>query len=79
MLGDCGVGWCGSSQINCFLISVNEKDLQYCSINVYRSAISALPHTIDGVVIGKHTLVSKFMKGVSCLHPPKQKYCVLGR
>ena len=68
--------WCDSWQTNCFSTSIkniltylahlfHEKGLQYCTINVYRSAISAFYIPIDGVVIyiGKHPLVSKFMKG----------------
>ena len=73
-------GWCDSWQINCFSTSVkniltylahlfHEKSLQYCTINVYRSAICAFYISIDGMVIGKHPLVSKFMKEVFCLRP----------
>ena len=68
-------GWCDSWQINYFSTSIkniltylthlfHEKGLQYRTINVYRSAISTLHIPVDGVVIGKHPLVSKFMKGV---------------
>ena len=80
-------GWCDSWQINCFSTSTKniltylahlfyEKGLQYRTINVYRSAISAFYIPIDGVVIRKHPLVSKFMKGVFCLRPPEPKYFV---
>ena len=58
-------GWCDSWQINCFSTSIkniltylahlfHEKGLQYRTINVHRSAISAFHIPIDGVVIGKH-------------------------
>ena len=81
-------GWCDSWQINCFSTSIkniltylayllHEKGLQYRAINVYRSAISAFHIPIDDVVIGKHPLVSKFMKGVFCLRHPEPKYFVI--
>ena len=47
------------------------------SINVYRSAISAFHIPIGGVVIGKHPLITKFMKGFFCLRPPEPKYFVI--
>ena len=76
-------GWCDCCQINCFLTSIkniltylaylfHEKGLQYHTINVYRSAISAFHIPIDGVVIGKHPLVSKFMKGFFVYIPLNQ-------
>ena len=80
-------GWCDSWHISCFSTSIkniltnlarlfHEKGLQYRIINVYRSAISAFHIPIDGMVIGKHPLVSKFMKGVFRLSPPESKYFV---
>ena len=80
-------GWCDSLQINCFSTSIknirtflahffHEKGLQYSKINVYRSAISAFHIPIDGVVIAKHPLVTKFIKGVFCLCPPEPKHFV---
>ena len=76
-------GWCDSWQINCFSTSIkniltylahlfHEKDLQYRTINVFRSAISAFHIPIDGVVIGKHQLVSKFMTGFFVYVPLNQ-------
>ena len=80
-------GWCDSWKNNCFSTSIkniltylahlfHEKCLQYRTINVDRSAISEFHIPIDGVVIGKHPLVSKFMKGAFCLCPPEPKYFV---
>ena len=80
-------GWCDSWQINCFSTSVkniltflallfHEKGLKHRAFNVHRSAISAFHIPIDGVVIGKHPLVTKFMKGVFCSRPPEPKYSV---
>ena len=84
-------GWCDSWQINCFSTFIkniltyladlfHEKGLQHRTINVYRSAISAFHIPIDGMVIGKHPLASKFMKGVFLFTSPWTKiFCDLGR
>ena len=43
---------------------------------VFSIAQSMFTRPKDGVVIGKHPLVSKFMKGVLCLRSPEPKYFV---
>ena len=43
---------------------------------MYRSTISNFHQPIDGIVIGKHPLMSKFMKGVYFMSPPEPKYFV---
>ena len=75
-------GWCDSWQIvfqhlsknilTCLVHFFHKRGLQYRTINVYRSAISAFHISIDGVVIGKHPLVSKFMKGFFVYVPLNQ-------
>ena len=43
---------------------------------MYRSAISSNHETVDGFVIGKHSMIAKFMKRVFSLRPPEPKYFV---
>ena len=47
---------------------------QYRTINSYRSAISMTHAGVDGVVVGKHPLVSRLMKGIYNQRPPKARY-----
>ena len=73
-------GWCPSSApvtaVLSFLASLlKEKDLEYRTIAVYRSAISQTHDPIDSVPLGELPIVSKFMKGVFRAKPPKPKYC----
>ena len=42
--------------------------------NSYRWAISMTHGEIDGVVIGKHSLVSRVMKGIYNQRPPQPRY-----
>ena len=51
-----------------------ERGLAYRTINCYRSAISSFHAPIDGSNVGKHPLVSRFLKGVFNLRPPLPKY-----
>ena len=44
------------------------------AINSYCSAISMTHAAIDGVVVGKHPLVSRLMKGIYNQRPPKARY-----
>lgn len=46
----------------------------YSSLNVARGALSSLGLTIEGVSVGKHALVIRYMKGVFNLRPPESKY-----
>jgi integrase len=73
-------GWCPFSApvtaVLSFLASLlKEKDLEYRTIAVYRSAISQTHDSIDSVPLGELPIVSKFMKGVFRAKPPKPKYC----
>ena len=73
--------WCAEKQedpvscdISCFLEFLSElfdSGLQYRTISVYRSAISASHLSVEGSSIGSHQLVSRFMKGVYELRPPQ--------
>ena len=44
------------------------------SINVYRSALSAVLPLIDGHKVGSHPLVCQMLKGVFQLRPPQPRY-----
>ena len=59
-----------------FLADLLHKGYKYRTIGVYRSTVSNIYQPIDGVVIGKHPLMSKFMKGVYSMCPPEPKYFV---
>ena len=77
-------GWCKQRSVN--PISAPLKDIiqfltdqfhagkQYSTINTYRSTISSAHPPIDGVLIGKHPIVSRFMQGVFNSRPPCPKY-----
>ena len=71
--------WYDQRQVNPFSTSLNvileflaellHKGYKYRTIRVYRSTISNLHQPIDGIVIGKHPLMSKFMKEVYSMCP----------
>ena len=65
---------CPLNDVLGYLASLFDKNLQYRTIGVHRSAISAYHKPIDGVSIGKHPQVSKLMSGVYNLRPPQPKY-----
>ena len=78
--------WCDQRQVDPFSTSLNvileflaellHKGYKYRTTGVYRSTISNFHQHIDGIVIGKHPLMSKFMKGVYSMCPPEAKYFV---
>ena len=78
--------WCDQRQVDPFSTSLNvileflaellHKGYKYRTIGVYRSTISNFHQPIDGIVIGKHPLMSKFMKWVYSMCPPEPKYFV---
>ena len=57
-----------------FLAEQYHQGKQYKTINSYRSAISMTHLPIDGVVIGKHPLITLLMRGVYNTRPPQPKY-----
>ena len=77
-------GWCHQRLID--PISAPLKDIiqfltdqfhagkQYSTLNTYRSTISSAHPPIDGVLVGKHPIVSRFMQGVFNSRPPCPKY-----
>ena len=48
--------------------------MEYRTIRVHRSAISAYHLPIDGIKVGKHPRTSELMSGVANLKPPRPKY-----
>jgi hypothetical protein len=78
------VGWCGEREINPISVSLNTvleflKDQfldgkAYRTINIYRSALSAVLPEIDSSRVGAHPLVSQLLKGIFHLRPPEPKY-----
>ena len=78
--------WCDQRQVDPFSTSLNvileflpellHKGYKYHTTGVYRSKILNFHQPIDRIVIGKHPLMSKFMKGVYSMCPPEPKYFV---
>ena len=56
-----------------FLTAFFEKNLSYSSLNTARSALSIII-TVDGMSIGNHSLVVRFLKGVFNLGPQVPRY-----
>lgn len=56
-----------------FLLMLHKKNLSYSCINTARSALSCFVK-IDGIDVGKHPLVSRFMKGIFQIKPTKSRY-----
>ena len=59
-----------------FLLIQFEKGKQYRTINGLRSAISMTHSEVDGVKLGQHPLVVRFLKGIFNARPPAPKYSV---
>jgi hypothetical protein len=57
-----------------FLCERFEAGKQYRTINTLRSAISMTHEEVDGVRVGQHPMVSRFLKGVYNLRPPAPKH-----
>lgn len=64
------------SNILSFLAELYEKGLGFSSINTAKSALSSVLFEIDGIQIGKHPLILRFMKGIAKLRPPAARYDV---
>ena len=53
-----------------FLAHLHEEGYQSRSLNAYRSAISSVHDTVDGVEVGKHPMISRLLKGAYHARPP---------
>ena len=57
-----------------FFTSQFDEGKEYRTINVYRSALSAILPLYDGQKVGCHPLVCQLLKGVYHLRPPQPRY-----
>jgi len=57
-----------------FLAELFKDGYRYQSLNLYRSAISALHSKVDGYLVGQHPLITRMLKGVFNERPPVAKY-----
>ena len=57
-----------------FLTNLYHEGLQYRTINVYRSAISACHKKLEGNPVGQHPDICSLMSGIDNLRPPKLRY-----
>ena len=57
-----------------FLTEKFNTGLEYSTLNVYRSAISAYHEPIQGQSIGQHVILTKLLKGMFNSRPPQPKY-----
>lgn len=78
------VSWCDQLKVDIiqapvtvlidFLLTIFDQGKSYNTVNTYRSAISATIQSISGRDLGSHHLVSRFMKGIFQVNPPRPKY-----
>ena len=57
-----------------FLAYLHEEGYQSRSLNAYRSAISSVHDSVDGVEVGKHPMISRLLKGAYHVRPPLPQY-----
>ena len=57
-----------------FLATLFSEGYQYCSLNSYRSAISATHAKVDGYTVGQHPLVVRKLKGAYNQRLPTARY-----
>ena len=77
-------GWCDRRAVNPFrftlvsmldyLTSLFEEGLEYNTIAVHRSAISAYHGNVDDMAVGQHPLVTFLMAGIFNSRPPQPRY-----
>lgn len=76
--------WCDTREIDpisanlrdilSFLSDQFDNNLQYRTINVFRSAISSVHQWVDGKPVGQHPTVIRLMKGIANERPFKPRY-----
>ena len=54
----------------------NTTTMQYSSMNTIRSMLSSIVEPCEGITVGSHPLVKRFMKGIFKLRPSLPKYTV---
>jgi integrase len=57
-----------------FLTGMFKAGYEYSTINLHRSAISALHEELEGLPVGQHSLIKKIMTGVFQEKPPQPRY-----
>ena len=57
-----------------FLAFLHKEGYKSRSLNAYRSAISSVHDTVDGVEVGKHPMISRLLKGAYHVRPPLPRY-----
>lgn len=76
--------WCDTNEVNPFQASVAnvtnflancfQDGIEYATLNVYRSSLSAYHPEVEGFKIGQHPIVKQFMTGVFNSRPPVPRY-----
>ncbi|KAI2662102.1 Gag-Pol polyprotein [Labeo rohita] len=64
---------CAVSEVLCFLQSLLNNGRAFSTIKVYLAAISACHVGFEGVSVGRHSLIGRFMKGVRRLRPVSKR------
>ncbi|KAI2662618.1 hypothetical protein H4Q32_001518 [Labeo rohita] len=64
---------CAVSEVLCFLQSLLNNRRAFSTIKVYLAAISACHVGFEGVSVGRHPLIGRFMKGVRRLRPVSKR------
>ena len=62
------------AQVIEFLLTLFNNDLSYSSLNTARSALSSILPSIDGIPVGQHPLIIRFLKGVFESRPAMPRY-----
>ena len=57
-----------------FLTESFDRGLQYSTMNIYRSALSAYHPEIEGHQVGKHPMVITLLRGMFNMKPPLPRY-----
>jgi len=61
-------------QLADFLTEMFKAGYEYSTINLHRSAVSALHEEVEGMPVGQHNLIKKIMTGVFQEKPPQPRY-----
>jgi len=57
-----------------FLTDLFQQGLGYRSLNIARGALSSFGLTVEGIPVGRHSLVIRYMKGVFNIRPSMPRY-----
>ena len=62
------------AQVIEFLLTLFNGGLSYSSLNTACSALTSILPSIDGIPVGQHPLVIRFLKGIFESHPAMPRY-----